>query len=74
MLLGSFYQITFKLIDRGLIEIGGPLGITRLINKLTVTFSALHIGFIYSYIFIILFSATLLIAINFFYVIFSPVF
>lgn len=72
-LLSFFYRIIFKLIDRGLIEVFGPLGITRLVNKLATVFSAFQIGFIYNYIFVILFSTVIVIAVNFSYFFFSQV-
>jgi len=53
-LLSSFYNLTFKLIDRGLIEMFGPLSIVRLINKLSVVFSFFQTGLLYNYIFIML--------------------
>lgn len=53
-LLGFFYTLTFKLIDRGLIEFFGPLSIVRLINKVSISFSFFQTGFLYNYIFIML--------------------
>ena len=43
------YHISFKLIDRGLIEILGPLGFVRLINFLSIYVSKLHTGFLNHY-------------------------
>lgn len=60
-LLAFFYHITFKLIDRGLIELLGPLGFSRIIFLLASVFSFFHSGYIYSYIFIILLSTILII-------------
>lgn len=53
-LLGFFYKITFKLIDRGLIEFFGPLSIVRLVEKLSFIFSSIQTGLLYNYIFIML--------------------
>jgi NADH:ubiquinone oxidoreductase subunit 5 (subunit L)/multisubunit Na+/H+ antiporter MnhA subunit len=53
-LLNSFYLLTFKVIDRGLIEFFGPLSLVRLINNLSLVFSFFQTGFLYNYIFIVL--------------------
>lgn len=53
-LLKSFYNVTFKLIDRGLIEFFGPLSIVRVINRFSVLFSFFQTGFLYNYIFVML--------------------
>jgi NADH:ubiquinone oxidoreductase subunit 5 (subunit L)/multisubunit Na+/H+ antiporter MnhA subunit len=47
--LGFF---TFKDIDRGIIEIAGPLGIVRLMNKLINKISKIDTGYIYHFIFL----------------------
>jgi proton-translocating NADH-quinone oxidoreductase chain L len=52
--LAGFYNLTFKLVDRGLIEFFGPLSIVRVVNKLSVLFSFFQTGFLYNYIFIML--------------------
>lgn len=53
-LLGGFYNLTFKLVDRGLIELFGPLSIVRLVSKFSILFSYFQTGFLYNYIFIML--------------------
>lgn len=53
-LLSSFYLLTFKVLDRGLIEFFGPLSLVRLINKISAVFSSFQTGFLYNYIFIVL--------------------
>lgn len=53
-LLNSFYSLTFKLVDRGIIEFFGPLSIVRLVAKLSSVFSFFQTGFLYNYIFIML--------------------
>lgn len=53
-LLSAFYLLTFKVIDRGLIEFFGPLSLVRLIKKFSVLFSSFQTGFLYNYIFIVL--------------------
>lgn len=53
-LLSSFYTLTFKLIDRGLIEFFGPLSIARSVSQLASSFSFIQTGHMYSYIFAML--------------------
>jgi NADH-ubiquinone oxidoreductase chain 5 len=55
-LLNSFYSITFKLVDRGLIEFFGPLSIVRLTSYFSRTLSFVQTGYMYNYIFIIIIS------------------
>lgn len=49
-----FYSVTFKLIDRGLIEFFGPLSLVRFTNRVSSIFSSVQTGFIYNYIFVVL--------------------
>jgi NADH-ubiquinone oxidoreductase chain 5 len=44
------YKISFKIIDRGFIEIFGPLGLTRYLNFISIKFSNYQSGLIYHYI------------------------
>lgn len=53
-LLKGFYALTFKLVDRGLIEFFGPLSLVRVIGKFSAIFSYFQTGFLYNYIFIML--------------------
>jgi NADH:ubiquinone oxidoreductase subunit 5 (subunit L)/multisubunit Na+/H+ antiporter MnhA subunit len=52
------YHISFKLLDRGLFELIGPLGITRLISNLIKKVSNLQSGLIYHYIFTMILGLT----------------
>ena len=54
------YYISFKNIDRGLIELIGPLGITNLFKITSQNISKLQTGLIYHYIFIIVLGVTIL--------------
>jgi NADH-ubiquinone oxidoreductase chain 5 len=56
------YNITFKALDRGLIELVGPLGIVRVVKEVIKKNSMFHSGFIYHYTFIIICGITLLLA------------
>jgi NADH-ubiquinone oxidoreductase chain 5 len=64
-LLSSFYLLTFKVIDRGLIEFFGPLSFVRLINGLSSVFSSFQTGFLYNYIFIVLLGIIFFIKLTF---------
>jgi proton-translocating NADH-quinone oxidoreductase chain L len=52
------YFISFKLIDRSLLEILGPLGLIRLFKVLTKKISSFQSGLIYHYIFCIIVGLT----------------
>lgn len=53
------HNVSYKVLDRGLIEYLGPTGISALINKLSAGVSAIQTGYIYHYAFTILISATI---------------
>lgn len=44
------YNITYKIIDKGFLEIFGPYGITYIINNLTLKTNKMQTGYIYHYI------------------------
>jgi len=52
-LLSFGYNVSFKILDRGFIEVIGPFGISSSILKLTKKISKLQSGLIYHYAFII---------------------
>lgn len=52
------YHISFKMIDRGIIELAGPLGITRSISALTNKMSNFQSGLIYHYVFMMILGTT----------------
>ena len=63
------YHISFKLLDRGLIELIGPLGITRTLSAITKKTSQFQSGLIYHYVF------TMILGVTFFILLFIlPVF
>ena len=53
------YQVTYKLIDRGLIEFIGPEGLRRIILQVSLFFSQLQSGVIYQYAILIFFFTTI---------------
>ena len=54
------YHVSFKTIDRGLIELVGPFGITNLIKKLSQNISKLQTGLIYHYIFVMVLGVVII--------------
>ena len=48
------YTVTYKTIDRGIIEIFGPMGMSSIISKKALLLSKLQIGYLYHYTFLML--------------------
>jgi len=57
------YHTSYKLIDRGVFEFLGPLGISRMVSKRGNDLVSLQTGFLYHYAFVMLLALTFLIAI-----------
>jgi NADH-ubiquinone oxidoreductase chain 5 len=57
------YNTTYKLVDRGLFEFLGPLGITRTVWQNGRLFTGMQTGFVYHYTFVMLAGLTGFIAI-----------
>jgi len=55
-LINFGYQISYKNLDKGFIELAGPYGFSRLINKIIVFLNSLQTGQISHYIFFITFG------------------
>jgi NADH-ubiquinone oxidoreductase chain 5 len=53
------HDVSYKVLDRGIIEVFGPTGITYLIKNATVYLSSLQSGYIYNYAFTIFLATTL---------------
>ena len=68
------YRISYKIIDRGIIEILGPLGLSEIILKKSNFLFSLQTGFIYHYTLLILIGSTIFLTIKQFYNFFSDVF
>lgn len=66
----SYYK-SYKLIDRGIIEILGPMGLSSMISKNASTIAKLQSGSIYHYSFNILLLTTLLLSVRQFWAIFG---
>lgn len=52
------YNISFKVLDRGIIEIIGPYGLSSIILKLSNKLSKFQTGYIYNYAFILFIGVT----------------
>lgn len=72
--LNSCYSLTFKIIDRGLIEMFGPLSLVRLVGKSSSVFSYFQTGFLYNYIFVVLLGIIFFIKVALSFSVFSPVY
>nr|YP_009092462.1 NADH dehydrogenase subunit 5 [Gloeochaete wittrockiana]AIM52048.1 NADH dehydrogenase subunit 5 [Gloeochaete wittrockiana] len=57
------YNMSFKLIDRGFVELFGPYGMSKLSFNLAKQFSLLQTGFLYHYIFMLLVGVTFFVGI-----------
>lgn len=55
------YHISYKVIDRGIIELLGPMGLSNLVSKKAKSLHKLQTGFIYHYAFLMLMGVTFLI-------------
>jgi NADH-ubiquinone oxidoreductase chain 5 len=51
--IGLSFHSTYKIIDRGLLELLGPLGISNTLYSNALVFSRLQTGFVYHYTFVI---------------------
>ena len=52
------YNYSFKTLDRGIVEIFGPYGLTKLVGTLSYEIGRLQSGFIYHYAFVMLIGVT----------------
>ena len=57
------YHISYKIIDRGIIEVLGPMGLSNLVSKKAHSLHKLQTGFLYHYAFLMLVGTTLLVSI-----------
>jgi NADH-ubiquinone oxidoreductase chain 5 len=57
------YHISYKIIDRGIIEVLGPMGLSNLVSKKAHSLHKLQTGFLYHYAFLMLVGTTLLVTI-----------
>ena len=62
------YTITYKVIDRGIIEIFGPMGLSSIITKKASYIAKMQTGYLYHYTFLILTGLTLILGLRQFWV------
>ena len=64
----SSYTVTYKIIDRGIIEIFGPMGLSSIITKKAAYIGKMQTGYLYHYTFLILTGLTLILGLRQFWV------
>lgn len=62
------YTVTYKIIDRGIIEVFGPMGLSSIISKKASYISKLQTGYLYHYTFLMLTGLTLVLGMRQFWV------
>ena len=62
------YTVTYKIIDRGIIEVFGPMGLSSVIAKKASYVSKLQTGYLYHYTFLMLTGLTLALGMRQFWV------
>ena len=73
-LLKFGYRISYKILDRGIIEILGPLGLSTLIHKNSKILASFQSGFLYHYTLLFLISSTLILCSKQFFLVFNVFF
>lgn len=68
------YNISFKALDKGIIEILGPYGISKVVRNLSDRISGLQTGYIYHYAFIMIIGVIVLVSLISFWDLVSPLF
>ena len=68
------YKVSYKITDRGIVEILGPMGLVTLVTYPSKTTTQLQTGVIYQYSFVILTSLTAFLCSRKFWLLFSPQF
>ena len=67
------YNVSYKIIDRGIIEVFGPMGLSTSISKKSLNITKLQSGYIYHYTLLILLGSTLILSFRQFWFFFSGV-
>jgi len=68
------YSVSYKIVDRGIIEILGPTGLSYSIKKISLNLHKMQTRNIYNYFFITLAGATLFLSIRQFWIFFNQIF
>jgi len=58
--MAAGHNITYKILDRGLIEMLGPTGLISILKKGTTSLSSFQSGLVYNYAFTIFLATTLI--------------
>jgi len=71
--LGQFfftisYTVTYKMIDRGIIEVFGPMGLSSILSKKGFNISKLQTGYLYHYTFVMLVGLTFVVGLRQFWI------
>ena len=56
--LGFGYQVSFRLLDKGFIELFGPIGIVQTVQSMSQILSRMQTGYVYHYAYIMLIGLT----------------
>ena len=64
VLLNFSYRVSYKIIDRGIIEVLGPMGLSRIIYKQAFSINNMQTGYLYHYALLMLIGSTGLIFIK----------
>ena len=65
------YNVSYKIIDRGIFEIFGPMGLSSSISKLSYRFAGLQTGYLYHITLFILIGSSVLLGIRQFWLVFG---
>ena len=58
------YTVTYKIIDRGIIEIFGPMGLSSIITKKSAYIAKMQTGYLYHYTFLMLTGLTIILGLR----------
>lgn len=58
------HLVTYRVIDRGVLEVAGPYGASRLLIRLTQNISNFQSGMVFNYVLIMIISTVLLISVQ----------
>jgi proton-translocating NADH-quinone oxidoreductase chain L len=68
------FSVSYKTVDRGIIEILGPTGLSHAIKTISLGFHKMQTGYIYHYLFVMLAGGSFFLSIRQFWVVFGQTF
>jgi len=68
------YTVTYKIVDRGIIEVFGPMGLSSIITRKATYISKLQTGYLYHITLIMLIGSTFILGFRQFWIIFGDLF